>query len=357
MNTTSIDPSGLSPFLIALRTCFIAIIGLLIISGNILSIAVTRRVSTLADSTKVLMTSLAVYDLLVGNLTIFAFIASALDRWPFGDVVCEIIAVGSTMFFIMSMFSIVYLNIERYIAVTRPYKFPVLCSRGRVITLVLVTSTLMLITAIGLKVTPGLGKPSVYLSGAAVCFLNNGASFKIINIFSLIFVILIPVSIMICIYCRMIKISRDHELRINHNNPNEANNQGNKAMKTFIVVSLSLAVCYTPFLISRVVESLSGVSSPDWLQFIVIWLSFCNSVFNVYIYCLFNQSFRQMAKKIISERLPCCNRSVAPVNIWIVRLKTVTGQMSQRFSKVWILLNLSVCWFLIFQLSSNRVIV
>ncbi len=58
MNSTSTVPSGLSPVLIAIRTCFMSVITLLIISVNILSIAVTRRVTNLADSTKVLMTSL-----------------------------------------------------------------------------------------------------------------------------------------------------------------------------------------------------------------------------------------------------------------------------------------------------------
>ena len=312
MNTTSIDPSGLSPFLIAIRTCFIAIIGLLIISGNILSIAVTRRLSTLADSTKVLMTSLAVYDLLIGFLTLFSAVASAMDRWPFGDVGCEIYATGSSMIFCMSGISIVFLNIERFIAVTWPYKFPVWCSRRRVITLVLVTSTLSLFIAISTKFV--LQMSAKYIAGSLVCLFENNSSTA--NIVVLVSVDIFPTLLIIFIYCRLIQVSRNHERRLNQNGHNEANNvHDNKAMKTAIVVTLTYVGCYTPFLIVRTVESYTGVSSPDWLHFIVMWLGMCNSMFNVYIYCLFNQSFRQMAKKIISERLPCCNRSVAPVDL------------------------------------------
>ena len=61
----AMDTSSLSPALIAFRTCFIALLGLLIIFSNVLCITVTHRVTNLADSTKVLMTSLAVYDILV----------------------------------------------------------------------------------------------------------------------------------------------------------------------------------------------------------------------------------------------------------------------------------------------------
>ena len=80
---------GLSPVLVALRTCFILVLALLIIAGNILSIAVTRRVNNLADSTKVLMTALAASDLLVGLLVLFTAAASAQDGWTFGTLACS----------------------------------------------------------------------------------------------------------------------------------------------------------------------------------------------------------------------------------------------------------------------------
>ena len=95
-----------------------------------------------------------------------------------------------------------------------------------------------------------------------------------------------------------------------------ANNiQDNKALKTFLVVAITLLACYTPNLLRRVIELYTD-GSPDWPVFVVTWLYISNSAFNVFIYCLFNQAYRQMAKKIISERLPRCKRpAVGPVNI------------------------------------------
>ena len=135
------------------------------------------------------------------------------------------------------------------------------------------------------------------------------------NFLTIILGNIFPTLLMSYINYRLIKISRQHEQRLNQNGNNEAiNNHDNKALKTFLVVTLTFAGCYTPILVLKVMGSLS-VPPPHWLEFITFWLLISNSMFNVIIYCLFNTSFRQTAKKIISERFPFCNRSIAPINI------------------------------------------
>ncbi|XP_071801540.1 beta-1 adrenergic receptor-like [Asterias amurensis] len=309
MNSTSADYLGLSPVLIALRTCFIAIIALLIISGNILSIAVTRRVTNLADSTKVLMTSLAVSDLLVGFLSLFYTIASALDKWPFGNMGCQIFVICSTACFIMSINSLTFLNIERYIAITRPYKFTLWCTRRRAITIVAMSSILCL--SVGPLSMVLLNRSAEYFEGPTICFFSNTS--PVFSITNLLVGDLYPTFLMVFIYYRLIKISRQHEQRLNQNGNNEANNNHNKALKTFLVVTLTFFGCYTPFLLVNAAESFTGVPSPNWLQFLTAWLNTSNSMFNVWIYCLFNSSFRQVAKTILLKTFPCRDRSVAPV--------------------------------------------
>ncbi|XP_022081736.1 histamine H2 receptor-like [Acanthaster planci] len=315
MSNSSIDPfptSTISPFLIALRTCFITFLGLLIIAGNILSITVTHRVTNLAESTKVLMTSLAVYDLLIGITTLFSIISSAMDRWPFGELSCHMMSAIKSFVSIMSLQSMINLNIERYIAVVWPYKFPLWCTRRRVIILILGVSILSLIQTVLL--TPLYGIKGTYISAAAVCFPSNNS--EIINILTILSVSILPTISMIFIYYRLIKISRQHERRNNRNGPNEAADmQNNKALKTFFMVTLSFVCCYTPYLVARLVEYYSGKATSDLLSFLVISLYIVNSVFNVFIYCLFNQTYRRTAKKIITEKLQCCKRTaVGPVN-------------------------------------------
>ncbi|XP_071798773.1 beta-2 adrenergic receptor-like [Asterias amurensis] len=308
MNSTTAVPLGLSPVLIALRTCFVTIIAVLIICGNILVVAVTRRVTNLADSTKVLMTSLAVTDLLVGVSAVLSAVASALDRWPFGDVGCHFYAMFKTVAISMSILSVTCLNIERYIAVTRPFKFPLWCTRRRAITLVVVAS----IACLSCAPLPWIFAISpYYFEGSLLCFYSNTSIY--LNLVFLLSCNVLPTLLMSCIYWHLIKISREHEQRLNRNGNNEANNnRDNKALKTFLVVTLTFAGCFFPFALVRVGRSLTGKLIPNWLQFLSSWLGTSNSMFNVWIYCLFNSSFREMAKKVISERFPCFNRSVAP---------------------------------------------
>ena len=90
--------------------------------------------------------------------------------------------------------------------------------------------------------------------------------------------------------------------------------QKNKALKMFLVVTLSFAICFTPLLLTITVESYTGAHVPDWINFIISWLAFSNSGLNVFIYFLFNHSYRQTAKKLISKRFSCCKGSVVPVN-------------------------------------------
>ena len=315
MNTTSTDKAdsmGLPPVLIALRTCFIAIIALLIIPGNILSIAVIRRVTNLADSTKILMTSLAVSDLSVGLFTLLCVVASAMDRWPFGDLVCEFVTIYSLSCFAMSVLSIISINIERFLAVTRPYKFPVWCTSSRVKKAVVFLALLSLCFGLSSKLASQVS--AEFHDVLQVCYYIKAPPFVITC--TLILGDIFPTSLMSYIYYRLIKISRQHEQRLNQNGNNEANNNhDNKALKTFLVVTLTFAGCYTPFLTLQTAMYLPGVSIPEWLQFLTLWLLISNSMFNVIIYCLFNKAFRQTAKKILLERFPCCNRAVGPFEI------------------------------------------
>ena len=214
----------------------------------------------------------------------------------------------------MSVGCLLFLNIERFLAVTRPYKFPVWCSKRRVVTVVTLQSVLVLLSAVLLKTVFHLDVK--FFSEQQLCFYENTSAVWDFSVLVVTFII--PTSVMATIYYHLIKISRQHEQRLNQNGNNEANNShGNRAIKTFLAVTLTFSGCYAPFLILRAVESTLGISSPRWLMFLTSWLAISNSMFNVVIYCLFNNNFRQTAKKIISERCPCLFRSIEPMNIAI----------------------------------------
>ncbi|XP_071800880.1 trace amine-associated receptor 1-like [Asterias amurensis] len=312
MNTTTTKASsGLPESFIVIRTFFIVIIGLLIISGNILSIAVVRGVSTLADSTKVLLTTLSLYDLTVGIISMLSVVPSATEKWVYGQFVCEVVTVVVSGSFMMSFLSVSFLNIERYIAVTRPYKFPIWCTRRRFIMLVVFASCFSFCCPVGIKLI--FGVKSVFQKAPVVCFLEHSSA--IVDILILIFCDIAPVTIMFFVYYRIIKVSKRQDLQLNRNRQKKAQADQEKMLKTFLIVTVIFAICYTPNFVTYVVTTLMGVTPPPIIEWVVVWLTISNSMFNVFIYCLFNDSFRQVAKRIVMGRFVCCKRSVAPVDI------------------------------------------
>ena len=257
------------------------------------------------------MSSLAVYDLLVGLTVLLRVAASAMDRWPFGTIGCTIAAAGRTTGSGMSIALIILMNVDRYIAITKPYRFPVWCTRSRVITLVLALSLIMVSAAVVHSYT---GRYAEYYPTGAVCYLS--IKINTINYMALIFFDIVPTVVITYTYCRMIQISRRHERRDNRNDQNKVKHlQDNKALKSFLIVTFTFATCFTPFFVMRLIYSQTGTALPDWLQFIIIWLAASNSALNVFIYCLFNKMYRQTAKKILLGRFRCCNVAVEPVII------------------------------------------
>ncbi|XP_071800879.1 trace amine-associated receptor 1-like [Asterias amurensis] len=312
MNTTTTTaPSGLPESFIVIRTFFIVIIGLLIISGNTLSIAVVRGVSTLADSTKVLLTTLSLYDLTVGIISMLSVVPSATEKWVYGQFVCEVVAVVTNASFIMSILSVLFLNIERYIAVTRPYKFPIWCTRRRFIMLVVFALCISFCCPVGIKLI--FGVKSVFQKAPVVCFLEHSSA--IVDILNLMLGDIAPVTIMLFVYYRIIKVSKRQDLQLNRNRQKKAQADQEKMLKTFLIVTVIFAICYTPNFVTYVVTTSMGVTPPPIIEWVVVWLTRCNSMFNVFIYCLYNESFRQVAKRILMGRFVCCKRSVAPVDI------------------------------------------
>ena len=92
-------------------------------------------------------------------------------------------------------------------------------------------------------------------------------------------------------------------------------NSDNKALKTFLVVTLTFGICYTPLFLLGVLETYVDFLIPDWIFLLTSWMPFCNCVCNVYIYCFFNKSYRQTAKKVLFRMFPRCKTSVVPQNI------------------------------------------
>ncbi|XP_022095746.1 octopamine receptor 1-like [Acanthaster planci] len=312
MTTEGPDDLKLSvPFHVA-RTCGIVMVCVPTIVGNSLSIIITHRVSELAESTKVLMTCLAVCDLIIGVLGVAHVVASAMNFWPFGQGFCMAHAILTLFSVTMSIVFITFLNVERYVAVTMPLRFPSLFQRQRVIVVVTIGSVFcLLVTA---SFVCFYERPVVLLNTAAL-FCNFDFSNVLLRMAMLCLWVVTPLITISVMYYRLIRISRYHARRIQ---PGQlvrvgADLQGalvhgsdRKALRTFIAVTAAFAFCWTPYTVSGAYAALSGTALSELLELVVFWLAASNSFLNVFIYCLFNRPFRKTAKKFIGKKLREC---------------------------------------------------
>ncbi|XP_022102604.1 trace amine-associated receptor 8b-like [Acanthaster planci] len=314
---TSEEPSSpVSPVVLTFRTTLITVVAIFIVAGNIFSIVVVRRIKDLADSTKILMTSLASNDFLVGLYAIPSIVASALDRWPFGDVVCRIQGIVALTSVTLSVSLICMLNLERYVAVTYPFRFPVWFQRRWVLAAVAVA--VILCTAL-VVIRICFIMPMSYIPASVLCIGQHGTA--VLEIIVTIVVAVAPVVIMIIIYLRLIQISRQHARKIKAQAGGQSGQQRDarrpgsdtKAVRTFLVVTLCFAFCWGPIQGSRACAAVSGISLPNWLVFVTTWLAASNSFCNVCIYYVFNASFRSEAKRTL-DRFRCSKcTSVGPL--------------------------------------------
>ena len=101
------------------------IITLLILTGNCLCLLVLRTAKDMNEVTRILLISLTAADLLMGTLVSAPILGTVITNgWPYGYVFCAISASGNQICATTSLFSLLLINFERYICISRPLRYP-----------------------------------------------------------------------------------------------------------------------------------------------------------------------------------------------------------------------------------------
>lgn len=99
-------------------------------------------------------------------------------------------------------------------------------------------------------------------------------------------------------------------LRINRNNSSNPGAGGTtkfikrerKAMRTLSAITAAFVMCWLPFFILALLAPIcSACKIPAWLSATTLWLGYCNSFINPFLYAYFNRDFRTPFRAIM-----CC---------------------------------------------------
>ncbi|VDM41310.1 unnamed protein product [Toxocara canis] len=84
-----------------------------------------------------------------------------------------------------------------------------------------------------------------------------------------------------------------------HNGKAQERGEG-KARKTLGVIMSVFIFCWVPFFLIALLKPY-GVIPPRWLDHLVLWLGYSNSLLNPLIYCKYNREFRVPFREML-----CC---------------------------------------------------
>ncbi|XP_064621790.1 adenosine receptor A1-like [Lineus longissimus] len=294
------------------------VIGIFSIFGNVLVVLAVWKNTPLRTITNTFIVSLAVADLLVGLVAVpcavVTFYGHPLNDF-YGCLILNCIVVILTQ---GSIFSLLAIAFERFVAVRHPLRYQEWFSNKTAGIAIIV----LWLAAVLIGLVPTFGWHGTrYIEGS--CQFTIVIDMKYMVYFNFFGFVLIPLVILFFIYFYIFYAVRKQSQKIaaleivndslSRNNAKMKRNK--KAAKSLAVIVVIFAICWLPL---HILNTLTVVcpqtcSYPFELLLSAIYLSHANSAINPLLYALGNSGFRRAFKKLLC----CFGKDIDEANIWV----------------------------------------
>nr|XP_046174124.1 adenosine receptor A2b-like [Oncorhynchus gorbuscha] len=298
------------------------VIAFLAVTGNMLVCWAVCLNSTLQSITNYFVVSLAVADIAVGLLAIpFAITISTGFCANFHG--CLFIACFVLVLTQSSIFSLLAIAVDRYIAIKSPLRYNSLVTSGRAKGIIAVCWVL----SVGIGLTPMLGwnrgvngtNSSSCPEGMTECLFEGVVTLEYMVYFNFFGCVLVPLLAMLVIYARIFMAARRQlrlmDLKLAHmhapgacsssTSPRSTLQKEVHAAKSLAIIVGLFTLCWLPLHIINCFNLFcQDCGRPHvWVMNIAIILSHANSVVNPFIYAYRIREFRHTFRRILRKHI------------------------------------------------------
>ncbi|XP_066533627.1 trace amine-associated receptor 13c-like [Hoplias malabaricus] len=282
-----------------------AVIVLLTMCGNLFVIISVCHFKQLHTPTNMLILSLAVSDFLVG-VFVMPFNLTRLTEscWIFGPSICMFFVLISFFVTSISIYNIALIAVDRYFAISNPFLYIEKVSVSRVCVVVICNWFILLSYNSSLLYFNGNSTGLITCPEQCLIVLH-----EIWSLVDLVFVFVIPCSVIIIFYLLVFVIAKKHatairELNIQTTTQASKNNTDSmkserKAAKVLSILVAVFLACLFPYFVNTLI---SNAIETESFQNLVILL-YLNSTINPVIYALFYPWFRKCIKIIFTFQI------------------------------------------------------
>nr|XP_046254603.1 galanin receptor type 1b [Scatophagus argus] len=270
-------------------------------------------------------TNVFIVNLSVADLSFLLFCVPfhatvySLPEWVFGAFLCKFGHYFSTVSMLVSIFTLVAMSVDRYIAVVRSRKSPSVRSRRNALTGLCIIWTLSLLCSVPVAQHQVLTNHPAAPNNSFCWEKWSGASKQSYKVTILLIGYLLPLLLISCCYTKV--LLHLHKKMKNMSKKSERSKR--KTAQTVLLLVTAFTICWMPHhIIAMWVEFGNFPLTDASFAFRIIshCLSYGNSCINPVLYAFLSENFR----KACSQVFTCCFLYPPPPNSKVVRFRMET---------------------------------